>query len=186
MRKHIATTLVFATLALVGCGSSQDSETLTGSDSLATVPATSSIDLATSTTIAPTADTTTPPTTAPAQTVASTVAPKAPVGTTAPKSPAPTRVPQMQLTGSPEEQLSQVVAATEKVAVFPLSSSQWASARRQLNDSLVSYGIKVKWDPNGEGLDIYQISMGGQSACFLWETVPGTSNEGSLKPHSCS
>jgi hypothetical protein len=92
----------------------------------------------------------------------------------------------MQLTGTPEEQLSQVVAATEKVAVFPLSSSQWASARRQLNDSLVSYGIKVKWDPNGEGLDIYQISMGGQSACFLWETVPGTSNEGSLKPHSCS
>ena len=186
MRKHIATTLVFATLALAGCGSSQDSESKTGSDSLATTQTTTSVDLAASTTIAPTADTTTLPTTAPAQTVASTVAPKAPVSTTAPKASTSTRVPQMQLTGSPEEQLSQVVAATEKVAVFPLSSSQWASARRQLNDSLVSYGIKVKWDPNGEGLDIYQISMGGQSACFLWETVPGTSNEGSLKPHSCS
>jgi hypothetical protein len=186
MRKHIATTLVFATLALAGCGSSQDSESKTGSDSLATTQTTTSVDLAASTTIAPTADTTTLPTTAPAQTVASTVAPKAPVSTTAPKASTSTRVPQMQLTGTPEEQLSQVVAATEKVAVFPLSSSQWASARRQLNDSLVSYGIKVKWDPNGEGLDIYQISMGGQSACFLWETVPGTSNEGSLKPHSCS
>jgi len=186
MRKHIAFTLVVATLALVGCGSSQDSESKTGSDSLATTQTTTSVDLAASTTIAPTADTTTLPTTAPAQTVASTVAPKAPVSTTAPKASTSTRVPQMQLTGTPEEQLSQVVAATEKVAVFPLSSSQWASARRQLNDSLVSYGIKVKWDPNGEGLDIYQISMGGQSACFLWETVPGTSNEGSLKPHSCS
>ena len=186
MRKHIATTLVFATLALAGCGSSQDSESKTGSDSLATTQTTTSVDLAASTTIAPTADTTTLPTTAPAQTVASTVAPKAPVSTTAPKASTSTRVPQMQLTGTPEEQLSQVVAATEKVAVFPLSSSQWASARRQLNDSLVSYGIKVTWDPNGEGLNIYQISMGGQSACFLWETVPGTSNEGSLKPHSCS
>lgn len=187
MRKHIATTLVFATLALVGCGSSQDSESKTGSDSLATTQTTSSIELAAPTTTSPVAaDTTTLPTTAPAQTVASTVAPKAPVSTTAPKAPTSTRVPQMQLTGTPEEQLSQVVAATEKVAVFPLSSSQWASARRQLNDSLVSYGIKVTWDPNGEGLNVYQISMGGQSACFLWETVPGTSNEGSLKPHSCS
>jgi hypothetical protein len=95
-------------------------------------------------------------------------------------------VPQMKLTGTPEEQLSQVVAATAKVAAFPLSSSQWNQGLGRLNASLVSYGIKVTWDPNGEGLDIYQISMGGQSACFLWETVPGTSNEGSLKPHTCS
>lgn len=182
----MATTLVFATLALVGCGSSQDSESKTESDSLATTQTTTSIDLAASTTIAPTADTTTIPTTAPAQTVAPTVAPKAPVSTTAPKAPTPTRVPQMQLTGTPEEQLNQVVAATEKVAAFPLSSSQWLSSYRQLNDSLVSYGIRVRWDPNDAGLDIYQITMGGQSACFIWETVPGTSNEGSLKPHSCS
>jgi hypothetical protein len=95
-------------------------------------------------------------------------------------------VPQMKLTGTPEEQLNQVVAATEKVAAFPVSSREHNDSFGRLNESLVSYGIKVTWDPNGEGLDIYQISMGGQSACFLWETVPGTSNEGSLKPHSCS
>ena len=95
-------------------------------------------------------------------------------------------VPQMQLTGTPEEQLSQVVAATEKVAVFPLSSSQWASARRQLNDSLVSYGIKVTWDPNNEGLDIYQITMGGQSTCFLWSPGYSASDSRSLQPHTCS
>jgi hypothetical protein len=95
-------------------------------------------------------------------------------------------VPQMQLTGTPEEQLSQVVAATEKVAAFPLSSYQWLSAYRQLNDSLVSYGIRVRWDPNDAGLDIYQISTGSQSACFIWETVPGTVNQGDLQPHTCS
>ena len=99
-------------------------------------------------------------------------------------------VPQMQLTGTPEEQLSQVVAATAKVAAISdskgLSSYQWISAYRQLNDSLVSYGIRVRWDPNNEGLDIYQITMGGQSTCFLWEIVPGTVNEGYLQPHTCS
>jgi len=187
MRKHIATTLVFATLALVGCGSSQVSESKTGSDSLATTQTTASIELAAPTTTSPViVDTTTLPTTAPAQTVASTVAPKAPVSTTAPKAPTSTRVPQMQLTGTPEEQLSQVVAATEKVAAFPLSSREHNDSFGRLNESLVSYGIQVTWDPNGTGRHIYQISMGGQSACFLWETVPGTSNEGSLKPHSCS
>ena len=99
-------------------------------------------------------------------------------------------VPQMKLTGTPEEQFNQVVAATEKVAA--ISASKGLSSREsndsfgRLNDSLVSYGIKVKWDPNDEGRNIYQITMGGQSTCFLWETVPGTFNEGDLQPHTCS
>ena len=178
--------MAIAALVLVGCGSSQDSESKTGSDSLATTQPTSSIDLAAPTTIAPTADTTTIPTTAPAQTVAPTVAPKAPVSTTAPKASTPTRVPQMQLTGTPEEQLTQVVEATEKVAAFPVSSREHNDSFGRLNESLVSYGIKVTWDPNGTGRNIYQISMGGQSVCFLWTYADGAADSRSLQPHSCS
>ena len=192
MRKHIAFTLVVATLALVGCGSSQDSESKTGSDSLATVPATSSIDLAApTTTVSATADTIPPattlpgatPTTTPSQTGSSQNT--SPPATAAPKTPTPTQVPQMQLSGTPQEQASQVVAATEKVAAIPLSSSQWSSSLRQLNLSLVSYGVNVVFDPNEAGRNIYQITMGDQSACFLWSTNPDTLAK-YLKPHSCS
>ena len=93
--------------------------------------------------------------------------------------------PQMKLTGTPEEQFSQVLAATEKVAAFPLSSRQWNQNLGRLNYSLASRGIRVRWDPNEEGRNIYQISMSGQSACFLWETVPGTLDK-YLKPYSCA
>ena len=194
MRKHIAFTLVAATLALVGCGSSQDSESKTGSDSLATGQPTSSIDLSvTTTTASSTAGTSTIPTTAPVQTVAPqsttpavTVAPKAPTATTAPKAPVATQVPQMQLTGTPQEQANQVLAATAKVAAYPLSSPQWNQSFVRLNDSLVSYGIRVRWDPNETGRNIYQISMDGQSACFLWAYADNTSDSRSLQPHSCS
>jgi hypothetical protein len=92
----------------------------------------------------------------------------------------------MQLTGTPQEQANQVVAATAKVAAFPLSSSQWNEGLGRLNASLVSYGIKVKWDPNDVGRDIYQISMGSQSACFLWDYVNNSSDDMYLKPHACS
>lgn len=91
----------------------------------------------------------------------------------------------MQLTGTPQEQANQVVSAAEKVAAIS-DFKKWSVALHQLNLSLVSYGVKVVWDPNDVGRNIYQISMGGQSACFLWETVPGTVNEGDLQPHSCS
>jgi hypothetical protein len=192
MRKHIAFTLVVATLALVGCGSSQDSESKTGSDSLATVPATSSIDLAApTTTSSPAADTIPPATTLPGATATTTPSQTgssqntSPAATTAPKTPTPTQVPQMQLSGTPQEQASQVVAATEKVAAIPLSSSQWSSSLRQLNLSLVSYGVNVVFDPNEAGRNIYQITMGDQSACFLWSTNPDTLAK-YLKPHSCS
>jgi hypothetical protein len=99
-------------------------------------------------------------------------------------------VPQMQLTGTPEEQLSQVVAATAKVAAISdskgLSSRESNDSFGRLNDSLVSYGIKVTWDPNNEGLDIYQITMGGQSTCFLWSYGYSASDSRSLQPHTCS
>lgn len=193
MRKHIAFTLVVATLALVGCGSSQDSETSTGSDSLVTGQPTTSVVLAApTTTSSPAADTTTIPTTAPAQTVAPqsttpavTVAPKAPTATTAPKAPVATQVPQIRLTGTPQEQANQVVSAAEKVAAIS-DFKKWSSALHQLNLSLVSYGVKVVWDPNDVGLNIYQISMGDQSACFLWTYVDDTSMNKYLQPHSCS
>ena len=94
--------------------------------------------------------------------------------------------PQMKLTGTPEEQFNQVLAATEKVAAFPLSSREWNFSYGRLNYSLASRGIRVRWDPNDAGLDIYQISTGSQSACFIWETVPGTVNQGDLQPHTCS
>jgi hypothetical protein len=192
MRKHIAFTLVVTTLALVGCGSSKDSESKTGSDSLATVPATSSIDLAApTTTVSAIADTTPPATTLPGATTTTTPSQTgssqntSPAATTAPKTPTPTQAPQMQLSGTPQEQASQVVAATEKVAAIPLSSSQWSSSLRQLNLSLVSYGVNVVFDPNEAGRNIYQITMGDQSACFLWSTNPDTLAK-YLKPHSCS
>ena len=93
----------------------------------------------------------------------------------------------MQLTGTPEEQLNQVVAATEKVAAFSLASGKWNQSLGRLNDSLASYGIRVRWDPNETGRDIYQITMTGQSTCFLWENVNANmSDDMYLKPHSCS
>ena len=99
-------------------------------------------------------------------------------------------VPQMQLTGTPEEQLSQVVAATAKVAAISdskgLSSRESNDSFGRLNDSLVSYGIRVKWDPNDEGRNIYQITMGGQSTCFLWSYGYSASDSRSLQPHTCS
>ena len=93
-------------------------------------------------------------------------------------------VPQMMLTGTPQEQTDQVATAAEKVAAIS-DFKKWSVALHQLNLSLVSYGIKVVWDPNDEGRNIYQISMSGQSACFLWETVPGTLDK-YLKPYSCA
>ena len=73
-------------------------------------------------------------------------------------------VPQMQLIGTPQEQLMQVVTAIEqKVAVFSLVSSEWNVSLHQLNLSLVSYGIRIQWDPNEEGRNISQITMGDQS-----------------------
>ena len=94
--------------------------------------------------------------------------------------------PQMKLTGTPEEQFSQVLAATEKVAAFPLSSRQWNQNLGRLNYSLASRGIRVRWDPNEEGRNIYQITMAGQSTCFLWTYVNNTSDDEYLKPHSCA
>ena len=99
-------------------------------------------------------------------------------------------VPQMRLTGTPEEQLSQVVAATAKVAAISdskgLSSRESNDSFGRLNDSLVSYGIKVTWDPNNEGRNIYQITMGGQSTCFLWSYGYSASDSRFLQPHTCS
>jgi hypothetical protein len=95
-------------------------------------------------------------------------------------------VPQMKLTGTPEEQLNQVVAATAKVAAHRLSSREWSLSYGRLNYSLVSHGIRVRWDPNEQGRNIYQISMDGQSVCFLWTYADNTSMNRSLQPHSCA
>ena len=94
--------------------------------------------------------------------------------------------PQMKLTGTPEEQLNQVVAATAKVASHRLVSREWNFSYGRLNYSLASHGIRVRWDPNEVGRDIYQITMGGQSTCFLWEYVNNTSDDMYLKPHTCA
>ena len=98
--------------------------------------------------------------------------------------------PQMKLTGTPEEQFNQVVAATEKVAAISDSKGLFSREANysygRLNYSLVSHGIRVKWDPNNEGLDIYQITMGGQSTCFLWSYGYSASDSISLQPHTCS
>jgi hypothetical protein len=185
MRNRIVATVVaVASLTLVGCSSSPTPEATDAG-----------VDLAATTTIAatlPTAPeiTTTIPveTTVPAvpSTVAPvTTAPKAP--STAPKTPTATQVPQLQLTGTPQEQANQVVSAVAEVASISGNFKTWSSKLHQLNQSVASYGIKVVWDPNDVGKDIYQISMGSQSACFLWTYKDaGTSTAKYLQPHSCS
>ena len=134
------------------------------------------------TTLAPTT-TAAPATTLPPTTVAP-VTTKAP-STTKPKT-TPTTYPQLQLTGTPEEQLTQVVVATTKVAASAGNFKTWSSKLYQLNQSVSSYGIKIVWDPNDVGKDIYQVSMNGQSACFLWTYKDASvSTDKYLQPHSC-
>ena len=160
------TVLTITTLALLtACSNTTATPT--------TTTAVTTTTLAPTTTVAPA--TTLPPTTLALMT---TNAPS----TTKPKA-TPTTYPQLQLTGTPEEQLTQVVAATAKVAMAAKDGyGAWSNQMYQLKKSVTSYGITIEADP---GTQIYTISMGGQRACYIWTYKNTVSNDKHLAPRSC-
>ena len=184
MRNRIAVTVVVAAIALVGCSSSPTPEATDAGTDLAvtttvvemttvvpepqtTLPVETTIPQA-STPVAPVA--TTPP---------ATTAPKKPSTTT--KAPTSTQVPQLQLTGTPQEQANQVVAALTKVAAQNDFGS-WSKQLYELKQAVAAYGVTIEADP---GTRIYTISMGGQRACFLWTYKDLETNDKHLAPHPC-
>ena len=184
MRNRIAVTVVVAAIALVGCSSSPTPEATDAGTDLAVT--TTVVEM---TTVVPEPQTTLPvETTIPqastpvapvATTPSATTAPKKPSTTT--KAPTSTQVPQLQLTGTPQEQANQVVAATAKVAAV-MDFGAWSKKMYQLKQSVASYGITIDADP---GTGIYKISMGSQSACFIWTYKDAESNDKHLAPHPC-
>lgn len=135
-----------------------------------TAPTDSSGQTLVSTTVAPT--TIAPaPTTAPAAPVTT----KAPSTTAAPK-PATTVVAQLPLSGSPQEMTQQVLSPLAKVANYVQDFKTWSTKLSQIQASVKSYGMTIVWDPAKKGMDVYQISVGGSSACYLWTWADPTGN----------
>jgi len=89
----------------------------------------------------------------------------------------------MQLTGTPQEQANQVVAALGKIAGI----RDYGTRTLQLYDlkqSIASYGITINEDTSRH---IYTISANGQSACFIWDFVDvDNSDTQGLVRRSCS
>ena len=114
-------------------------------------------------------------------TVAPTTAPvapattKAPSATTAPKT-VTTVVAQLPLSGSPQEMTQQVISPLAKVANYTQDFKTWSTKLSQIQASVVSYGMTIVWDPAKKGMDVYQISVGGASACYLWTWADPTGN----------
>ena len=150
---------------------------LTACSSTTATPTTSSSVVVATTTVAPTttvvpATTLEPTTTTPPITIAPAVT-KSP-STTIRKT-TPTTYPQLQLTGTQEEQLTQVVAATAKVAAV-MGFGPWSIRLYQLKQSIASYGITIDADP---GTGVYTITRDGLSACFIWTIYD------KLEPRAC-
>lgn len=194
MRNRIIVTtalaaIAVATVAIAGCSSSNKSTnavpgvvapTTAVMPTETTVVETTTIPVETTVaaeTTAATDATTVPGTTAPK----TTSAPK--TTTTAPKNTATTQVPQTQLTGTPQEQANQVVAALAKVAAIQDYGTRTLKLY-SLKQSVSSYGITISEDP---GTRLYTISAGGQTACFLWDYVDiANSDAEGLVRHACS
>ena len=169
--------LVFKVLTLLiflgGCSST----TKTANTTAATVPAVTTVTKLTTAT--PTPATTFEPTTSVTPMTLAPVTTKAP-STTKPKT-TPTTYPQLQLTGTQEEQLTQVVAATAKVAAV-MGFGPWSKQLYHLKQSVASYGITIEENP---ATNAYKISMNGQSSCYIWTYKDTVSNDKHLQPHSC-
>ena len=98
------------------------------------------------------------------------------------KTTATTQVPQMQLTGSPQEQANQVVAALEKIQ--DLDYGFRTLKLYDLKRSIASYGITIHEDTSRR---IYTISANGQDACFIWDYIDiDNSDAYGLVRRSCS
>jgi len=87
----------------------------------------------------------------------------------------------MQLTGTPQEQANQIVAALAKVAAVD-EYGIWVVKLHDLRQSVASYGITIAADP---GSDVYKISMSGQTACFKWTPRDGVEQGWDMRAISC-
>jgi hypothetical protein len=113
---------------------------------------------------------------------------KAPATTIAKKK-TTTTVAQLPLSGSPQEMTQQVISPLAKVANYTQDFKTWTTKLSQLQASVKSYGMTIVWDPAKKGMDVYQISVGGSSSCYLWTWADPTGNPaGGYKffPTSCS
>jgi hypothetical protein len=129
-----------------------------------------------------------PETVAPTTAPASPVTTKAPSATTAPK-PGTTTVAQLPLSGSPQEMTQQVISPLATVANYTQDFKTWTTKLSQMQASVKSYGMTIVWDPAKKGMDVYQISVGGSSSCYLWTWADPSGNPaGGYKffPTSCS
>ena len=114
------------------------------------------------------------------ETVAPTTVPVAPVTTKAPSATAApktvtTVVTQLPLSGSPQEMTQQVLSPLGKVADIN-DFKTWSTKLSQIQASVASYGMTIVWDPAQKGMDVYQISVGGASACYLRTWADPTGN----------
>jgi hypothetical protein len=87
----------------------------------------------------------------------------------------------MQLTGTPQEQTNQVVAALAKVAAVD-EYGIWVVKLHNLRQSVASYGITIAAD----GSNLYKISMSGQTACFKWTPKDGLEPGWDMRAIACS
>ena len=172
-RTSICFTLGVALTLLSACSTTQSAQDTTVA-TVATFPSTTTTTITTVLTTTTTAIVT-PQTTTTNKPPATTVAKK--------KTTVTTQVPQMQLTGTPQEQANQVVAALGKIAGI----SNYGTRTLQiydLNQSIASYGITITEDTSRH---IYTISANGQSACFIWDYVDiANSDDKGLVRRSCS
>ena len=170
-RTSICFTLGVALTLLSACSTTQSAQDTTVA-TVATFPSTTT----TITTVLTTTTTAivTPQTTTTNKPPATTVAKK--------KNTVTTQVPQMQLTGSPQEQENQVVAALAKVAAVE-EYGIWVVKLHNLRQSVASYGITIAADP---GTDVYKISRSGQTACFEWTPQGGAVITWYMQAISCS
>ena len=99
---------------------------------------------------------------------------KAPATTIAKKK-TTTTVAQLPLSGSPQQMTQQVLSPLGQVADIN-DFKTWSTKLSQIQASVKSYGMTIVWDPAKKGMDVYQISVGGASACYLRTWADPTGN----------
>ena len=162
-RTSICFTLGVALTLLSACGTTQSAQNTT----VATSPSTTTTITTDLTTTSTTSIVALPTTVTPVTT-------KAPA-TTIPKKKTTTVVTQLPLSGSPQEMTQQVLSPLAKVADIN-DFKTWVTKLSQIQASVASYGMTIVWDPAKKGMDVYQISVGGASACYLRTWADPTGN----------
>ena len=166
-RTYSCLTLGIALAMLSACSTTQSAQDTTVATSPSTTTTITTVLTTTTTAIV------TPQTTTTNKPPATTVAKK--------KTTVTTQVPQMQLTGTPQEQANQVVAALAEVAAVE-EYGVWVLRLQNLRQSVASYGITIAADP---GNGVYKISMSGQTACFKWTPRDGLEQGFDMRAISC-